>query len=67
MKHTTKPRNKFHAVKWTKLEKKKHIITMKWTDLKSATRILGISSSAVHNDWGISLMGGQKPRPRQTI
>ena len=64
---TTKPRYKFKAIKWTKLEKPRHTIIMKWTDLRNATTILGYSSSAVHNDWGVPLMGGQKPRPRATI
>jgi len=65
---TTKPRYRFKAIKWTKLEEKpRHTITMKWADLKNATRILSYSSSAVHNGLGIAFMGGQKPRPRQTI
>jgi hypothetical protein len=32
---TTKPRHRFKAIKWTKLEKPRHTIIMKWTDLNT--------------------------------
>jgi hypothetical protein len=58
MKHTTKPRYKFHAVKWTKKEKFEVKIEEKsWKDLNQHTPSL--AQPSVWNDIAMAMHGGK--------
>ena len=61
MKHTTKPRYQFHAVKWTKKEKFEVKIEEKsWKDLNTK---IHYPISSIYNK-GFSMLGGKSRKCR---